>query len=197
MTNESASRDIEATGEVDAWREALDRAASRIREDRGIDDDYSIDTYVVVRLGDVELTVGTATDVPSPDHLEQALDEAVAFERSDGPGRWLPRDEEKLRRMREGTAAAVPVFERVSRLLAADLERTAGVRSTWTIRHLERDERFAERLDGVEVGRPPSPSIVLDVAFDDGSGSQFTTFYQSPLSDVDAIDELMSLSWTP
>lgn len=195
MTDEPAHAGTSATTEADAWRRALDQAARRIREDRGISDDYSIDTYVVVRLGDVELTVGTATDVTSPDDLEQALDEAVAFERGDGPGRWLPRDQERLLRMQEGTAAAVPVFERVGGLLAADLQRTAGVRSDWTVRHIERDDRFSERVDGRDVGRPAMPSIVVDVTFDGGSGSQFSTFFESPLGDVEAIHELLSLSW--
>ncbi|WP_336923469.1 hypothetical protein [Aquipuribacter sp. SD81] len=152
------------------WHAAADEAARTITADRGVSDPCSVteeDGRLVVRYGSARVPLGPDGDVADPAALHAALDRWVAWEREDGPGRWLPRDDADLHERRRLVEESVAAYREAASLLAADLARTLGEMTVWTVVPAE---HVTERPDAPQPGRPPVPTIQVAVETLGGSG---------------------------
>ncbi|MFC5379799.1 hypothetical protein [Aquipuribacter nitratireducens] len=154
---------------ADAWRDAAADAAHRIDRERGVVEPWSVDVLdgdVVVQYGDLRVATGGATGV-APAQLHAVLDHWVAWQREGGPGSWLVRDEEELLERRRLVDRSVSVYREAASLVAADLARTLGEVTVWTV---VAAEHVTERPDAPQAGRPPVPTIEVAVETLAGGG---------------------------
>lgn len=125
-----------------------------------------LDGGVVVQYGGVRVATGDGTGV-APGQLHAVLDRWVAWQREDGPGSWLVRDEDELLERRGQVERSVSVYREAASLLAADLARTLGEVTVWTVVPAE---HVTERPDAPQAGRPPVPTIEVAVETPTGGG---------------------------
>ncbi|WP_380169495.1 hypothetical protein [Jannaschia sp. R86511] len=175
----------------DGWHRAAAAAARRLRSERGLDDRCVVTASFrgpVVCFGDLHLPVGPGTDVAAPEDLHAVLDEAVAWERAAGPGRWLPRDQETVDRLWTEATASVPLYRLAGQLLAADLERTTRQSLTWTVTVTASSE---PQYLPAAVPRPPLPTIGVELAFGPDGGGGYSVPVLEPLTLTEAVSELL------
>jgi hypothetical protein len=120
------------------WRAALDRVAHRIAQERGVRDDVDVSSaheeILWVRYGGLELRVDPhgAVVIDEADLFEQ-VDEWVAFDRPDGPGRVLQRDRDRVERYRQDLLVMRDRYHVAARLVFADVASSTTLNPRWEI----------------------------------------------------------------
>lgn len=173
------------------WRAAAQAAAERIHAERDLSDRCFVQSPLsrpVVCFGDVQVPVGPGTDVLTPEELHAVLDEAVAWRRLEGPGRWLARDQAQVDEMWADATASLDAYNRAGSLLAADLERTTGLASTWTVQVTPQE---APLYLPAGVPRPATPQLMVELAFGPGGGGGYGLPPLEGLTLGEAASELM------
>ena len=122
----------------DLWVRATTSVAARVQSERGVQEDVALREAPAgvwwVDVGQLSLRVtGPELDVAGPGELFALVDHWVAFERSRGPGRVLPRDLAVIADWDAALDRARSIWHEACGTVFADLERSGQLPVVWCV----------------------------------------------------------------
>lgn len=118
------------------WGQVLTRIQRRVRLERGIVEAAAVgqvDGVLWARFGDLRVRLtGPSPSVSTPEELYRRVDEYVAFHRSEGPGKRLPKDSETAERRENILRERYPVWTEAANVVFRDIRATTSLQwSEW------------------------------------------------------------------
>jgi hypothetical protein len=158
----TADEDLERwadLAEMARWTEALAGIAERERQERGVDEPVGVrveDGDLLADYGPVKFLVATTWAIdglPEEGELFESIDEWIAFERPEGPGVLLLRDQAVIDAWLIDLGTAEAAWPTLIERVMHDVEATTNLRVSW---HIDREDE-----EDVFPFHPEQPSCAL------------------------------------